>query len=116
MAQLVEKFKNALNGVMIAFKIDTGVKIQFFLALITLVFSFLFNLNTTEWMIIILCIGMVLGAELLNTSIEKICDYSTSIDYEAKGKIKDISAGAVLVVSIASFIIMLMIILSKGVF
>lgn len=115
MERLVNKFKNAINGMTYAFRIDTGVKIQFLLALITILFCLWLDLTPLEWMIILLCIGCVICAELLNTAIEKTLDAIPNLNDKQVGHIKDISAGAVLTISIISFIIMIIIILGKGV-
>lgn len=115
MERLANKFKNAINGIIYAFKIDTGVKIQFLLATITVLFCFWLGINAFEWMIILVCIGCVICAELLNTAIEKTLDAINYLEDTQVGHIKDISAGAVLTISIVSFIIMIIIILSKGV-
>lgn len=112
--RLVNKFKNAFDGIFIAFKIDSGVRIQFVLASITVLISLFLNLTTTEWLIIIVCIGGVLTAEMINTAIEKSLDYISDENSMMIKRIKDISAGAVLLVSMTSFIIMLLIMLSKG--
>ena len=54
---------------------------------------------------IVLCIGLVLAFESMNSSIEKLCDiisqeYSTDIR-----DVKDISAGSVLIVAIMSLMV-----------
>ena len=53
----------------------------------------------------IICIGMVLGIEGLNTAIEKIADYLQPEFDKQIGVVKDISAGAVMAVSLASFVV-----------
>lgn len=54
-----------------------------------------FGITPSEWVAQIICCGMILTAEALNTAVEKICDYIQP-DYDKRiGLIKDISAGAV---------------------
>jgi diacylglycerol kinase (ATP) len=66
-----------------------------------------------EWIVQILTIAMILGVEGLNTAVEKIADYIQP-EYDKKiGFIKDISAGAVMMISIAATIIGLIIYLPK---
>ena len=58
-----------------------------------------------EWCILILCIGVVLAAEAINTAIEKLSDH-VSPEYSPFIKdAKDLAAGAVLNLSVASAII-----------
>lgn len=113
MERLVRKFRNAIEGLIYAFRIDNGVKIQFLLALLTIIACLFLNLLFIEWLIIIVCIGAVLSAELLNTAIEKTLDHVVPPSHHVK-VIKDISAAGVLVISVAAFIVMGLILISKG--
>ena len=65
----------------------------------------LFDITRTEWMIIILCIGMVVAAELFNTAIERLVDLVSPERHPIAGQVKDIAAGAVLVCAVAAAII-----------
>jgi len=52
----------------------------------------LFDITRTEWMIIILCIGMVVAAELFNTAIERLVDLVSPERHPIAGQVKDIAA------------------------
>ena len=66
-----------------------------------------------EWTIQLLAIGLVMGIEGANTAIEKLADY-VQPEYDEKiGLIKDISAGAVMIVSILASIVGLIIYVPK---
>ena len=67
--------------------------------------GFYFEISSTEWLVQCICIGIVMGAEGLNTAIEKLADFIQPEFDEKIGRIKDISAGAVLLVSIISVIV-----------
>lgn len=64
-----------------------------------------FGITRTEWMIIVLCIGVVIAAELFNTAIEKLVDLVSPEWNTIAGQVKDIAAGAVLVCAGAAAII-----------
>lgn len=116
MRHVINKFKVAFEGILQSLKLDRGVRLQFALALITVFVSFFLNLTMTEWLVILICIGAVLTAELFNTAIEELVDASKSnLSDTQRKRIKDISAGAVLMMSLISFIIMCLILISKGV-
>ena len=66
--------------------------------------GFLFDITRTEWIIIILCIGVVVAAELFNTAIERLVDLVSPERHPIAGQVKDIAAGAVLVCAVASAI------------
>ena len=75
--------------------------------------GFYFEISNTEWILQILAIGLVLGIEGLNTAVEKIADFVQPEFDEKIGFIKDVSAGAVMLVSIAASIIGLIIYIPK---
>lgn len=92
---------------------EPSIKIQFVIALIVTAFGFYFQISRTEWTIQLLSIGMVMGVEGANTAIEKVCDYiQPNLDPKI-GLIKDISAGAVMIVSVIASIIGLIIYIPK---
>lgn len=68
-----------------------------------------FGITRTEWTVIILCIGVVIAAELFNTAIEKLVDLVSPQRHPIAGQVKDIAAGAVLVCATAAAIIGLII-------
>ena len=67
--------------------------------------GFFFGITRTEWIVIILCIGVVIAAELFNTAIEKLGDLVSPERHPIAGQVKDIAAGAVLVCAVAAAII-----------
>lgn len=69
----------------------------------------LLGIMRVEWMILVLAAGAVLAAEAFNTAIEIDMDL-TSPDYHPYARdTKDVAAGAVLITSVAAFIIGLLI-------
>ena len=75
--------------------------------------GFYFDISNTEWIVQILTIAVIMGAEGLNTAIEKMSDYIQPEFDKKIGVIKDVSAGAVMLVSIAATIIGFIIYLPK---
>ena len=67
--------------------------------------GFYCHVKPSEWTILLICIGMVLGFETMNTAIEKTVDRISTDRHPLSGQIKDISAAAVVIVSIVSAII-----------
>lgn len=100
---MIKKFKVAFNGLFLAYK-DKSIIIQFILGIIALMASLIIKVSKIELLIILLCIGLVVSTEILNTCIEEICNmYSTQHNPKIK-YIKDLGAGAVLFASIISLI------------
>ena len=113
---LVNRIKSvgfALKGALLLIKTESSIKIQVFITLIMTAAGFSFEISNTEWILQILAIGLVLGIEGLNTAVEKIADFVQPEFDEKIGFIKDISAGAVMLVSIAASIIGLIIYIPK---
>lgn len=102
--------KGRLNGMKYSFKggmellrSEASIQVQFGVAIIVTFAGFYFNISRMEWVAQLLCIGMVMTAEGLNTAIEAVADFIHPDYHEKIGIIKDIAAGAV---GIAAFIAM----------
>jgi diacylglycerol kinase len=72
-----------------------------------------FSITQWEWLFILSALFLVLLTEAFNTTIEKICDEITLEHKESIKRIKDISAGAVLLAAIYSLVIGSIIFLPK---
>jgi len=106
-----EKFRPAFQGLVDAVH-DQGCRTQMILAALALCAGFILKLSAGEWVAVIICIGMVITAEILNTCIERVCDlYSNEFDERIR-LIKDLAAGAVLVSAIAALLCSLIILFS----
>ncbi|KQC28955.1 diacylglycerol kinase [Flagellimonas eckloniae] len=103
----------ALKGMFLLLQTEASIKIQFVIALVVTGAGFYFNISNTEWMIQLVAIGMVMGIEGLNTAVEKISDFIQPENDPKIGFIKDISAGAVMIVSILAGIVGLLIYVPK---
>jgi diacylglycerol kinase (ATP) len=96
----------ALCGFWTALKKERNMKIHAVAALLAVGAGIYLGLTAVEWGLIVLAIGMVLAAELLNTGMEYICDEVTGGRHsEVVKNCKDISAAAVLVTAVAALII-----------
>ncbi|MCI5663213.1 MAG: diacylglycerol kinase family protein [Mediterranea sp.] len=71
--------------------------------------GFLAGITRTEWMLVILCIGLVIAAELFNSAIEQLVNLVSPQRHPLAGQVKDIAAGAVLVCAATAAIIGLII-------
>jgi diacylglycerol kinase (ATP) len=103
----------ALRGALLLIRTEGSIKVQVFIVFVVTAAGFYFDISSAEWMMQILAIGLVLGVEGVNTAIEKLSDYVQPGFDKKIGFIKDISAGAVMWVSVAASIIGLIIYLPK---
>jgi len=102
MRRLIKSFGYALAGIGYTVKTQMNFKIHLTAILAVLLTGWYVQLNPAEWLWIILAIGLVLVAELLNTAIEVLVDLVSPEFNTQAGKVKDIAAGAVLVAAIIS--------------
>lgn len=76
------------------------MKIHFTFALLVVIFGLLLQISVTEWCICFVLFGLILGLELVNTSIEAVVDLVTD-EFKLLAKhAKDTAAGAVLIAAV----------------
>ena len=103
--KLINSFKYAIEGIISSFKTERNMKIHVLAMTVVIALGFFFKLDKIEWCFIIIAIASVISAELFNTAIETVVDI-VSPERNPKAKlVKDIAAGAVLVVAIGTAII-----------
>lgn len=102
--RVVKKFGYAFKGLRIAITSDNSFKIHFVFVLPVVFSGIILRFNRFEWIVIVLSIGIVLVAELFNTSIEYLVKMFTDEYHELAEKLLDISAGAVLMSAITAFV------------
>lgn len=64
--------------------------------IVTVALGFMCNLCYLEWIIILIAIAMVSIVEILDTAIERLCDFIQPERNQAIKGIKDLAAGMVL--------------------
>jgi len=102
------RMKSVEYSVKGAFKLLTtehSIMVQFAIGIAMTIAGFYFNISSTEWMLQILAIGLVLAIEGLNTAAEKIADFIHPEYHEKIGFIKDIASGAVFFAAMAAIVI-----------
>ena len=68
-----------------------------------------FRISTNAWTAILLCCGLVLSLETVNTAIEKLVDLISPEHNPKAGLIKDLASGAVLISAIISVCVALVV-------
>lgn len=111
--KLVKSFKYAFTGIKDGIKSEQNMKIHFLAMFIVIIGGIIFEISKSEWIVCVILFGLVIASELFNTAIENIVDLITKEKNEKARLIKDVSAGAVLVISISSAISGLIIFVPK---
>ncbi|MDF1823225.1 MAG: diacylglycerol kinase family protein [Verrucomicrobiales bacterium] len=99
---LVRCFVDALRGIESVFKSERNFRIHLAVAVAVIVLGFVLKISSFEWLAIILCMGFVLVAEVLNTSIEYLADVAHPEMDPGVRRAKDAAAGGVLIASVAA--------------
>ncbi len=97
-------FKFAIRGIFISIKSQLNMKIHIIAAILAVLIGIYLEISNYEWLIIILVIGLVFSTEMINTSIEALVDLVSPAYNKSAEKVKDISAGAVLISAIIALI------------
>ncbi len=103
-------FKNARKGMRLAIKAERNIRVHFIVASLVLIFAFVLSLSITKVCVLLLTIGFVVVAEMLNSAIEFSLDAVFRNRYnKLVGMAKDISAGAVMFATVIAVAIGIMI-------
>ena len=97
----------AIVGVKQFFSRDRNGKIQTVIGITAIILGFTVSLSSFQWLLVLFCIGLVISLEMINSAIEKYCDLVTTDFHPGIKIIKDVAAGAVLVASLMSLVIVL---------
>ncbi|MCH2199979.1 MAG: diacylglycerol kinase family protein [Flavobacteriales bacterium] len=107
----LKSFSHAFRGINSSLLSEHNMWIHMIAAVVVIFLGLFFNVTTTEWLILLLCIGVVLAAELFNTAIEELANAITKEQNEKIGRAKDVAAGAVLVVAITAAVVGILVLL-----
>lgn len=111
--KLKKSFSFAVEGILYTLKTQPNMRIHFGVGLITIAFGFVFQIESYEWLSLVIMIGFVFILEIINTAIETLVDLYTE-EYHHLAKVaKDTAAGAVMVAAIMSVCVGLIIFLPK---
>jgi diacylglycerol kinase (ATP) len=111
LAKRLHSFKYAFNGLRTFFLQEHNARVQLVTTLLVISIGIYFNITLLEWGVLILAIGIVLVAEILNTAIEYLADHTTKDLHPEIKIVKDIAAAGVLIAAFVAFAIGLLVIL-----
>ncbi len=109
----LQSFRYAFRGLRYGFHNQVNIWIHLLMAILVALCGFYFSITNGEWIAILLCIGCVISAELFNTALEYLVDLVSPDYHPLAGKVKDIAAGAVLIISIIAAAVGLLIFIPR---
>ena len=111
--RLRNSFKYAFQGVKQTFIGEQNMKIHAAIAILVIIFGFVFKISYFEWLICLVLICLVLMAEFFNTSIEYVVDLISPKIHPLAKAAKDTASAGVLIMAIISAIAGCMIFIPK---
>ncbi len=92
-------FKYSIQGLKIAYRDEQSMWIHLTITTLAVIAGFWLQISAMEWLIVIILITLVLGAELINTAIEAVVDLVTGEYHELAKYAKDLASASVFIYS-----------------
>ncbi len=106
-------FRYAWNGLSFFISHERHAPVHLIATLLVVILGLILNLFAWEWLAILICIGLVISTEIINSSIEQLTDMVSRERSEQARIVKDLAAAAVLVCSAIASITGLLIFVPK---
>ncbi len=103
--KVLRSFRFAGQGIVQLFRNENNAKVHLLIAGMVVIAGFWLRLSRVEWAILLTQIGLVWAAEAFNTAIEKLCDVVSPGLHPQIKAIKDLSAGAVLLLALTAVVV-----------
>ena len=110
----IAKFAGGFRGIAIGIAGQSSFVVHIFAASAVLVAGWILRISRTEWCLLILCIAVVMAAELFNSALDQLAKAITEEDNPHIRNGLDIASGAVLVAAIGAAVIGLLVLGSQA--
>lgn len=105
----LQSFRCAFGGIGYTLRTQRNAQIHLGSALGIFTLGLFLRLSLLEWAVIVLTMGFVLAAEMMNTVAEAAMDYLTTEFHPQVKIVKDVAAGAVLIAALTAVMVGLLI-------
>lgn len=92
----------AFRGIWIAFRYERNMLFHLLAAVVVITLNITLHVTKTDWLLTIILIGLAWTTEIFNTAIEKLADHVSPNRHPLIGSVKDLAAGAVLVICLTA--------------
>ena len=92
-------YRYAMRGVWLAMRYEPNMLFHLAGGLAVVILNFLLDVSRQDWLITLVLVALTWSAEVFNTSIEKLADRVTREQDPIIGQVKDLAAGAVLIIA-----------------
>ena len=98
-------FLFALQGFRTALRQERNIKVMLAGGAFAVAMGLIRRIDAVSWAVVLVCCGMVIAAELLNTAIETVVDLVSPEFHPLAGQAKDIAAAASWVLSLTAAVV-----------
>lgn len=100
-----DKFAAAFRGVVVGIRGESSFYVHGFFTVVVPVLAGILGLSRWEWCLLLLCITIVLSAEMFNSSIERLAQALHSQPHPKIADALDVASGAVLLAAVGAAIV-----------
>lgn len=111
--KIIRSFRYAFQGIITLIQSENNAKFHLLASISISITGFILHFTFIEWIGVGLSVSLVWAAEAFNTAIEKLCDFISPEKRSEIKQVKDLSAAAVLILSIFAAIVGLAIVLKR---
>lgn len=105
----INSFKYAFRGIYHATANEANFRVQLSIVIAAVFAGVFYHISSFEWLALVLVSGMLLSAELMNTTVEEFIDHLIHEHHEGARVIKDLSAGFVLTTAFCALAVYLIV-------
>ena len=102
--RLRNSIKYSVNGLKLAYKNEGSLKLHAIMCIVIIVLGIVLKISVIDWLLSLIMMGIILGIELLNTSIEACVDLVTTDDHPLAKRSKDIASAAAFMMSMMTLV------------
>ncbi len=101
----MQKFAVAARGVLLGLQGERSMRVHAAAAMGVSLVGWWLELSASEWGLLVLCMGFVIAAELLNTAVERLAAVVEPKEHPQIRDVLDLAAGGVLMAALAAAIV-----------
>jgi diacylglycerol kinase len=99
------KFRDAFRGVAVGVRGQSSFRVHFLFAVLVIAAAALVRASSIEWVVLLLCIALVLTAEMFNSALESLAKAITDKHDPRLADALDTGSAAVLVAAIGATLV-----------
>lgn len=102
---IFRSFKFACRGILHTYQTEGNFRIMTVCFALVVIAGAVFDISAGEWIAVLICCGMTLGAELLNTAVEAAIDLVSPTYHARAAKAKDAASAASFIIAVFSVVV-----------